>query len=322
MEQNLGKMIRKAIAPELEKQKFAKNAVICRVRQKSKIYDTTTGLVTGEEDLLFDVEPLNALGYIDKDYLLMTPEEQNISKNNWIYRVTSTANPNVQKGSNDEGIFFIPVIESIVVISWVNDVNAFISLTSAIDNIQIKSIGGNAINVRVDELTKEKVTEILGSDTVKITTGDPNLNDGVNIQVTKDNYIINKDENAITLEADGIEFLAKASPYGGFTQMKLNGEGSFSLNTAYLSSVTDGKDVYMDVKDKMYIGSSDQTMSIYSILGGIRLVLESMNNILQSYDPIIVSSGGTTQIPAITENKGRTQDIFQQINTIFIGTYE
>lgn len=173
---------------------------ICVVRRNSITAD-------GQQiDLLYDCEPLDSVGYSDKnaynisgDTLTqnMTDVELELSKQNWLYDVRLTAQPNIDtyKLSEDTstGIFQQPEINSFVIVSFLNNTDAFISLISQAGNIKIKGAGGQEVDLAIDDFVEvnEKLMRFTGSDVFQMlnTRGVEFLMREIILLKNKDNFI-------------------------------------------------------------------------------------------------------------------------------------
>lgn len=190
---------------------------LCTVRQKIS-------------DLLYHVEPLDspdfnaktAYDIVDKEQVRgeMTDDELKESQKNWFYnvRLSAQSDPDtisVIIGDDSKGIFFPPDLNSEVIISFMNDTDAFIAMTSKVRDVKIKADGGDFEMSVTDFATfSERLIKFDKFDEM-------NMNS----------------EKGGTFEVGNI---VKMERNGGIVQVKSDGEVSNSKSGAFININPDG----------------------------------------------------------------------------------
>jgi len=206
-------------------------------------------------DLLYDCEPIDSPNYVDKTAFsvdangvvtqIMTDAELKLSKQGWLYDVRLTAQADIEtykknSTTDDTGIFQQPVIGSFVIVSFLNDTDAYISMISQAGNVKIKGAGGQEIDMNINEfvIANEKILKFTNSDVFQVinTRGVEFLiRDIISLQNENNYILVANNENGIEMNYSldgGSIFSIQGTAASGSTPIlfEMNENAKFSMS--------------------------------------------------------------------------------------------
>ena len=262
---------------------YQKRAIVCKVR------DFGTDSTNNKATLLYHVEPIDGENYINKTYKnqdgtagTMTKDEMELSQDNWIFDVTVNADPSNVLTSGAK--FELPNLDSFVIIEWLNDTDAYITVTSSLSEIKIK-VGDKTFSITPKEFN------------VRSSKADLEI-------LMKNNIKLRNKHNSITVNEKTINL------YGGndnasidiVTSDQIILSANHNFNDGNPSNSTDGGTIFLDDKVKINNDVTDFKLNILNEI--VILLIETNKNIASVNKNFTLTSNvalsGPTPIAAIT----------------------
>lgn len=192
-------------------------------------------------DLLYNVEPIDSTSFNTNPVIDMTSDELDESKKNWIYRVRMSSVSDTSKIGDSTGIFQLPKIDSTVIVEWLNDEDAYISLTSDIDEVILKS-DETVVRLAKEEWSVQitaKDVELLIREIIKLRNGRNELQIGAGedgVRITYD-AIANASFTINGVSATG----------GRLSTFEIDNLGKFIMKNAFTDFKSDVLDELQDM---------------------------------------------------------------------------
>lgn len=216
----------------------------------------------------------------DKSVIGMTDDELKLSQASWIYDVKLASITNKEEGStseNAEGIFSLPTLGSLVIISYLNATDAFISLLSESSELKIKS-GQQQFIMKIQKFLEinKALSEFSKSDIFRIFTNTPDVE-----LFIEDLILLKNGENEISVEKEDITIRA----FNANADINLRSNGSIittsTATSGYAGSPTAGTGI-INVRDRFQIKNNISNLKTLFLQEGVDSFFDELVTVLNN----------------------------------------